>query len=95
MHCEPASPPNHVPATSDPDRPVYKVIFWSRPEEHLGWRAEEWAVYDADGADEVLAWATHEARPDQTYTVHVAGVARPGKNTDLLWLYGLDPTIPT
>lgn len=94
MHCEPAAPPNHLPETTDPDRPVYKVIFWSRPDERLSWVASEWAVYDADGVHEVLAWAAHEASPDQTYTIHLASVAHDERRPDMFWLYGVDPTIP-
>jgi len=100
MHCEPASPPNHLPASSDPDRPVYKVIFWQRdpmggyPPEQWPWAAQEWAVYDADGVSEVMAWAAHEATEEQTYTIHVASVPEQGRNADLLWLHGVDPTIP-
>jgi hypothetical protein len=101
MHCEPVSPPNHLPASSDPDRPVYKVIFWRRgrlegyPPDQWPWEAEEWAVYDADGVHEVLAWTAHEAAEDQTYTIHVATIPEQGRNPDLLWLDGVDPTIPT
>jgi hypothetical protein len=81
-------------------RPVYKVVFWQRDPlegyqpEQWPWAAQEWAVYDADGVSEVMAWAAHEAGEEQTYTIHVASVPEQGRNADLLWLHGVDPTMP-
>jgi hypothetical protein len=83
------------PVTTNPDKPVYKVIIWERmtgssdiPEDDRAFMADEWALYDGDVV-EVLEWARRKAGSFD-YQVYVAGPYDEGDST-LLRLCGRSP----
>jgi hypothetical protein len=82
--------------TWEVDEPVYRVLTWSPLPAPAGldgaqaaWSCEEHDIFDAE-VDEVLAWARHQARPDQLVTVF-ARVPSP-EGPGLVRLTGWDPT---
>jgi hypothetical protein len=84
------------PKSEGSDRLTYQVTFWQRfaepgqvPPEHGPFLSDVWQMTDTD-VKEVIAWADTQAKPWQTYQIHVAVVdANPA--VGLLCLYGINP----
>ncbi len=56
----------------------------------MGYEARELEISGGD-VDDVIGWARGEARPDETWTLHVV-VRCPDLELGQVWLAGTDPT---
>ena len=74
------------------DKPAYRVYFWTRVPQPIGFpmgiASEEFEVTKAD-VQEVIAWAEATAGSDRTYTLY-ALVQRPEREFGLVRLAGAD-----
>jgi hypothetical protein len=75
------------------DEPAYRVYFWGRVPQPVGFpmgiAAEEFEVTGAD-VHEVITWAEATAGSDRTYTLY-ALAQRPEGEVGLVRLAGTDP----
>jgi hypothetical protein len=84
------------PRSESSDKLTYQVTFWQRdaepgevPPDHGPFLSDVWQMTDAN-VKEVLAWADENAKPWQTYQIHVA-VVDVNAGVALLCLYGDSP----
>ena len=78
------------------DWPIYRVYFWNQPpapdgvgHEHAMRHCDEYRLSDVADVEEVLDWARHQARSDQTFVVYVE--QRDAQRRGLVRLFGVDP----
>lgn len=79
------------------DTPAYRVYFWHQPpappgvrQEQVMYSSDEYRLQGAVDVQEVLAWVSARARPDQTFTLYAEHQDEDG--VGLLRLSGVDPT---
>lgn len=81
-------------------QPVYRVYFWHQqpappgvPQEHMGYECDPHRLTGASDVHEVLRWASHTARPEQSFTLYVEH-ENGERGRWLSHLAGIDPTVP-